>query len=147
MSRLTSSVWCISRLTSLMSHNDDRDRAYSNAAIVARGLCKLFFVKSHFRGYTQKIPDSKVHGAKMGPTWVLSAPDGSHVGPMNLAVRVASFWDVVHIRNTITASHQPCGDAILLVTQNKLPVWTHHPRIYNLMRTDLVSSLSAVKHP
>ena len=30
-------------------------------------------------------PDSKVHGAKMGPTWILSAPDGPHVGPMNLA--------------------------------------------------------------
>ena len=29
-------------------------------------------------------PDSKVHGANMGPTWVLSAPDGPHVGPMNL---------------------------------------------------------------
>ena len=24
----------------------------------------------------------------MGPTWVLSAPDGPHVGPMNLAIRV-----------------------------------------------------------
>ena len=23
----------------------------------------------------------------MGPTWVLSAPDGSHVGPMNRAIR------------------------------------------------------------
>ena len=34
------------------------------------------------------IPESKVHGAKMGPTWVLSAPDGPHVGPMNLAIRV-----------------------------------------------------------
>ena len=32
-------------------------------------------------------PDSKVHGASMGPTWVLSAPDGPHVGPMNLAIR------------------------------------------------------------
>ena len=32
-------------------------------------------------------PDSKVHGANMGPTWVLSAPDGPHVGPMNLAFR------------------------------------------------------------
>ena len=28
------------------------------------------------------IPDSKVHGANMGPTWVLSVPDGPHVGPM-----------------------------------------------------------------
>ena len=25
----------------------------------------------------------------MGPTWVLSAPDGPHIGPMNLAIRVA----------------------------------------------------------
>ena len=33
-------------------------------------------------------PDSKVHGANMGPTWVLPAPDGPHVGPMNLAIRV-----------------------------------------------------------
>ena len=32
-------------------------------------------------------PDNKVHGANMGPTWVLSAPDGPHVGPMNLAIR------------------------------------------------------------
>ena len=31
---------------------------------------------------------SKVHGANMRPTWVLSAPDGPHVGPMNLAIRV-----------------------------------------------------------
>ena len=33
-------------------------------------------------------PDSKVRGANMGPNWVLSAPDGPHVGPMNLAIWV-----------------------------------------------------------
>ena len=33
-------------------------------------------------------PDSKIHGANLRPTWVLSAPDGPHVGPMNLAVWV-----------------------------------------------------------
>ena len=32
--------------------------------------------------------DSKAHGANMGPTWVLLAPGGPHVGPMNLAIRV-----------------------------------------------------------
>ena len=37
---------------------------------------------------THTCPDSKVHGANTGPTWVLSAPDGPHVGPMNLAIRV-----------------------------------------------------------
>ena len=36
-------------------------------------------------------PDSKVHGANMGPTWVLSAPDGLHVGPMNHAFRVTKW--------------------------------------------------------
>ena len=34
-------------------------------------------------------PDSKIHGTNMGPTWILSAPDGPHVGPMNLAIREA----------------------------------------------------------
>ena len=33
------------------------------------------------------LRDSKVHGANMGPTWALSAPDGPHVGPMNIAIR------------------------------------------------------------
>ena len=29
-------------------------------------------------------PDSKVHGANMGPTWVLSAPDGPLLAPWTL---------------------------------------------------------------
>ena len=33
------------------------------------------------------IPDSKAHWANMGSTWVLSAPDGPHVGTKNLAFR------------------------------------------------------------
>ena len=36
---------------------------------------------------TLNNPDNKVYGANMGPTWVLLAPDGPHVGPMNLAIR------------------------------------------------------------
>ena len=36
-----------------------------------------------------EIPDSKVHGTNMGPIWVLSAPDGPHVGPMDVTI-----WDV-----------------------------------------------------
>ena len=34
------------------------------------------------------IPNGKVHGANMGPTWGRQDPGGPHVGPMNLA-----FWD------------------------------------------------------
>ena len=38
-------------------------------------------------------PDSKVHVAHMGPTWVLLGPGGSHVDPMNLAIRwVLCIW-------------------------------------------------------
>ena len=36
-------------------------------------------------------PDSKVHWVNMGPTWVLSAPDGPHVGPMNHGSSQRSF--------------------------------------------------------
>ena len=34
------------------------------------------------------FPDGQVHEANMGPTWVLSAPDGPHVGPMNIVIKV-----------------------------------------------------------
>ena len=37
----------------------------------------------------QCVPDSKVHGANMGPIWGRQDPGGLYVGPMNLAV-----WDV-----------------------------------------------------
>ena len=36
----------------------------------------------------QNYPANKIHGANMGPTWVLSAPDWPHVDPMNFAIRV-----------------------------------------------------------
>ena len=42
------------------------------------------------------IPDSRVHGANMGPTWVLSAPDGPHVGLINLAIRDDYFHIDLH---------------------------------------------------
>ena len=30
--------------------------------------------------------------ANMGPTWVLSAPDGPNVGPTNIAIRAEKDW-------------------------------------------------------
>ena len=33
-----------------------------------------------------KIPDSKVHGANMGPIWGRQDPCGPHVGPMNFVI-------------------------------------------------------------
>ena len=36
---------------------------------------------------THRNPDSKVHVTHMGPTWVLLALGGPHVGPMKIAIR------------------------------------------------------------
>ena len=52
-------------------------------------FCSLY---RHIHNYTPpNIPDSKVHGANMGSTWVLSAPDGHHIDPMNLALWYIDF--------------------------------------------------------
>ena len=59
-----------------------------------------------FRDALQHDPDSKLHGANMGPTWVLLAPDGPHVGPMNLAIR--GVKDVIFLSGTY-----PTLDALL----------------------------------
>ena len=42
------------------------------------------------RWIQRNIPDSKVLGVNMGPTWDLSAPGGSYVGPTNLAI-----WNII----------------------------------------------------
>ena len=38
--------------------------------------------------FTYMCPDSKVHGADMGPTWGRQDPGGPHVGLMNFAIWV-----------------------------------------------------------
>ena len=38
---------------------------------------------------TEKVPESKVHGANMGPIWGRQDPGGPHVGPKNFVI-----WDV-----------------------------------------------------
>ena len=39
-----------------------------------------------------KNPDSKVHGANMGPIWGRQDPGGPHVGPMNFAIWEDIAW-------------------------------------------------------
>ena len=58
-------------------------------------------------------PDSKVHGANMGPTWVLSAPDGPHVGPMNLAIR-GYIAMVLGVTIITSRWYSTCASTILL---------------------------------
>ena len=107
LSRLLPSPWCHFTTWIHKWYQFGRDNAWS-----ASGLHNLWvlYVSSATRSWyvvpnillfsfycfiildpeSDDIPDSKVHGANMGPTWILSAPGGYHVGPMNLAIRDAS---------------------------------------------------------
>ena len=38
----------------------------------------------------RSVPDTKAHGANMGPIWGLQDPCGPHVDPLNFAI-----WDVL----------------------------------------------------
>ena len=61
--------------------------------IISEVSLKYIFVKSPRTNLLQKVkyvittPDSKVHGAYMGPTWGRQDPGGPHVGLMELATR------------------------------------------------------------
>ena len=47
------------------------------------------------------IPDNKIHGANVGPTWVLVAPSGPHVGHTNLAIwKDTIFKFNLYLQNT-----------------------------------------------
>ena len=50
----------------------------------------------------QRYPDSKVHGANMGPIWGRHNPGGSHVAPMNFAILGRSF---IGIHKIIPVNH------------------------------------------
>ena len=75
---------------------------YSNwhkAVSMSYKMIKWSFIKYHsclenntiaFRHLTADIyPDSKVHGANMGPIWDRQDPGGPHVGHMSFAI-----WDI-----------------------------------------------------
>ena len=51
-----------------------------------------------------RVPENKVHGVNMGPTWVLSVPDGPHVGPMKFAIR---GWSTVVDGSVDGIMHNP----------------------------------------
>ena len=68
-------------------------------------------------------PDSKVHGANMGSTWVLSAPDGPHVGPMNLAIRVVAKRLVTRINRDRAVDSEPTHDTYFSGRNTRVYFW------------------------
>ena len=51
-------------------------------------LLQLIIHHSYYFHLYHFFPDSKVHGANMGPIWGRQDPGGSHVGPMNFVIWV-----------------------------------------------------------
>ena len=80
------------------------------------------------------FPESKVHEVKMVPTCVLSATDGPHVVPMNLAIRVV--WKLQHSTGVML------GDSVYRVFVCFGTKWRHHhslrdPGLYNRHRSSI----------
>ena len=76
--------------------------------------------------------DNKLHGANMGTTWVLSAPDGPHVDTSNLAI----WWYVGVLKQKQYKSyfHRPewnfrweYGNVCLLSCLRVIHLGSHHP--------------------
>ena len=74
----------------------------------------------HLCVITCNIPDSKVHGANMGPTWVLSALDGSHISPMNLAIRDDNHanYTPIQLVSIINSYANPANDEAGMFQEN-----------------------------
>ena len=71
-------------------------------------------------------PDSKVHGANMGPNWVLTATDGPRDGPMNLVVRIClRIWSYNGNDDSRLITHL----SIVWMT-GCFSLWTHAFSIY-----------------
>ena len=71
-------------------------------------------------------PDSKVHGTNMGPTWVLSAQDGPHVSPINIAIRVNNVQILLYSGR---APHQLIRVKVNITASQKnfhTPTWWRH---------------------
>ena len=105
---MTLAFW---KLHALLDENKNllRHRCRTKQSLYFRcryGICLKNLIPMIFFPGSMIFPDSKVHGANMGPIWVLSAPDGLHVGPTNLAIRVIR-WQLlapdIHI-----VSSTPC---------------------------------------
>ena len=73
----------------------------------------------------KNVPDSKVHGANMGPIWGRQDPGGPHVSPMNFDIWGIYFYlrkcsdttgtqVAINIPITVAQTYHMCGDLLFL---------------------------------
>ena len=91
---------------------------------------KLSSAKWQQFSFSLSFPDSKVHGANMGPIWGRQDPGGSHVGPMNFTIWVVN-WTHCHAalytlytckEGASLICHSSVIDYTLALKANKIPL-------------------------
>ena len=76
---------------------------WANEILIAsswRWVSEGYPVLQQLLGYIVHIPDSKVHGANMGPTWGWQDPGGPHVGHFKIVIwddnmNLAQVWGLI----------------------------------------------------
>ena len=95
---------------------------------------------------SQDIPDSKVHGANMGPIWGRQDPGGTHVGPMNFVVLDQLFHNIPSkklINNLISISWGHWAYAInVFIVRQPLCVCHYSAKVH----TDVLAITTMLYH-
>ena len=84
------------------------------------GVAKNFTCSSAILGCWISVNKStyrKIPEANMGPTWVLSAPDGPHIGPMDLVIR-----DPIAVLQRLLRNFKVIGNFIHFKTVRNLTI-------------------------
>ena len=121
----------------------------------------------HYADSTMVIPDSKVHGAYMGPTWGRQDPGGPHVDPMNRLAIGDIFTEQVYSvsaannQSVCERGQQPvCGDyvqcsyicsydgTITVTSFENYSVWNHQqlrwPFVQLLVQTYIKDNINSM---
>ena len=84
-----------------------------------------------YRAYWYDYPDSKVHGANMGPIWGRQDPGGPNVGPMNFAIWVGIQLSTVTTRSSIIAFNTAeitTQQRSHIKLTDQTPLWSSHTK-------------------
>ena len=94
----------------------------------------------------KEYPDSKAHGANMGPIWGRQDPGGTHVGPMNFAIWVQSGAVITQYNIAwFMYSTQYCSGSSITGTSNQIWYSQKTPHISPSEASCRVSILRIVK--
>ena len=89
-------------ITSILPHNEPVGYHFVTKQQTHRSVLSDSQYQS-YRKDSDPIPDSKVHGANMGPIWGRHDPGGPHVGSMNFAIWNVAWYtcDMYHSKNVL----------------------------------------------